>query len=62
MALAHGINANLVHKWRRALGAEAPQATAPRLDPLAPSFVALPLPAVAPAALLTARKRPAKSS
>jgi len=26
VALAHGINANLVHKWRRALGAAAPQA------------------------------------
>jgi transposase len=55
VALAHGINANLVHKWRRAVGAAAPQAPVPRPDPLAPSFVALPLPAVAPAAALAAR-------
>lgn len=37
VALAHGINANVVHKWRRQAAGELP--AAPR-----PSFVPLPLP------------------
>ena len=48
VALAHGINANLVHKWRRTEAATAAQA------PAQPGFVALSLPAVAPAAVLAA--------
>ena len=42
VALAHGINANVVHKWRRQAAGELQ--AAPR-----PSFVALPLPASATA-------------
>ena len=37
IAMAHGLNANLVHKWRRLTSAPVP-AAAP-----APSFIALPL-------------------
>ena len=44
MALSHGINANVVHKWRRL-------AHAPSLDLHVPAFVpvALPAPSCAPA-------------
>jgi transposase len=37
IAMAHGINANVVHKWRR-LASGAPSA------PASPAFVALPVP------------------
>ena len=51
IAMAHGLNANLVHKWRRLTSAPVP---APALAP-SPSFIALPLavppaPGVSPAA------------
>ena len=43
IAMAHGLNANLVHKWRR-------QASEPVLAPApAPSFIALPLAPPVPA-------------
>lgn len=42
IALAHGLNANLVHKWRRM--ATAPSAHKAVINPmLAPSFIALPV-------------------
>ncbi|WP_237726177.1 transposase [Variovorax sp. CF313] len=42
IALAHGLNANLVHKWRRM--AAAPSAQKPVVNPMpAHSFVALPV-------------------
>ena len=47
IAMAHGLNANLVHKWRRLASAPVP---APASVPApAPSFIALP-PAVPPPA------------
>ena len=55
IAQAHGLNANLVHKWRRG-PARAPQwavaavQTTSTADPLASVFVPLQLPAHAPAA------------
>ena len=47
IAMAHGLNANLVHKWRRLASAPVP---APAH---APSFIALPL-AVPPAPVISA--------
>ena len=42
IALAHGLNANLVHKWRRT--AAAPSAQKPVANPIpAHSFIALPV-------------------
>jgi len=44
IAMAHGLNANLVHKWRRlAGGGVAP----PVVHNAAPSFIPVPLPAMA---------------
>ena len=40
VALSHGINANVVHKWRREVGGALPAL-------LAPAFVPVPLPPVA---------------
>ncbi len=40
IALSHGINANVVHKWRRQTGGPLPSLQAP-------AFVALPLPPAA---------------
>jgi transposase len=40
VALAHGLNANLVHKWRRGEG----QGASPRLVTVAGEFIALPMP------------------
>lgn len=42
IAMAHGLNANLVHKWRRM--AAAPSGHKPAVSPIpAPSFIALPV-------------------
>ncbi|KRB84054.1 IS66-like element accessory protein TnpA [Noviherbaspirillum sp. Root189] len=47
VALAHGLNANLVHKWRRQLARLATN----HITPVVPEFVALPMaPAGAPSA------------
>ncbi|MBN8508800.1 MAG: transposase [Burkholderiales bacterium] len=46
VALAHDLNANLVHKWRRARAAAAVPAL--RLRSSTPEFVALALPSVPP--------------
>lgn len=52
VAQAHGLNANLVHKWRREGGARAAVKRAtPVDDKVAGAFVALQLPAPAAAAL-----------
>ncbi|BDT65872.1 hypothetical protein os1_00160 [Comamonadaceae bacterium OS-1] len=48
IAMAHGLNANLVHKWRRLASATLP---APAPAP-SPSFIALPL-AVPPAPVVS---------
>jgi transposase len=47
VAQSHGLNANLVHKWRRGRGMGAVQAAARVLGPVEPTpgFVALSLPA-----------------
>jgi transposase len=47
VAQAHGLNANLVHKWRRGRGSAAVRAGMPVVEPLAraPVFVPLSLPA-----------------
>lgn len=45
IAMAHGLNANLVHKWRRLASAPVPE----------PSFIALPLAPPAPAVSPTAQ-------
>ncbi len=51
VALAHGLNANLVHKWRRGAAPIAQTATrgAPVAEPGAGVFVPLQLPQPAPA-------------
>ena len=55
IAMAHGLNANLVHKWRR-LASALPPVPVPSPSPSpSPSFIALPLavppaPGVSPAA------------
>ena len=51
VALAHGLNANLVHKWRRGAGGTVQAATpaAPIAAPGAGVFVPLQLPQSAPA-------------
>lgn len=51
VALSLGVNANLVHQWRRGRGFKGNQAVAsgPRSEPAA-QFVALSLPAAAPSA------------
>lgn len=46
VALAHDLNANLVHKWRRCRAAVAVPAI--KLGALAPGFVALSLPSTPP--------------
>ena len=52
VAQAHGINANLVHKWRRGRGASMDSAARPVLSTVTPraEFVALALPAASVAA------------
>jgi transposase len=51
VALAHGLNANLVHKWRRGAGRkpESPARAVPVADSVAVAFVPLQLPQPAPA-------------
>ncbi len=44
IALAQGLNANLVHRWRR----DRAQATAPAAGAMVGEFVALPLPGTLP--------------
>lgn len=39
VALAHGLNANLVHKWRR----QAARLATKEMTPVVPGFVALPM-------------------
>lgn len=53
VALAHGLNANLVHKWRRGVG--APAATVALSDAAAPGFVPVSMP---PAAASSAPQMP----
>jgi transposase len=49
VALSFGLNANLVHQWRRGRGFKANQVVAPgSVREPAPEFVALSLPAPAP--------------
>lgn len=53
IALARGLNTNLVHKWRRQATRASSRAVTPRKDdgvpaPLGPGFVALPLPSPGP--------------
>lgn len=36
VALAHGLNANLVHKWRRQAGGAGPSVTAPEMTTFIP--------------------------
>lgn len=53
IALAQGLNTNLVHKWRRQAAARPGNAVLRREDEavvasVGPEFVALPLPAAAP--------------
>lgn len=52
IALARGLNTNLVHKWRRQatrIAVKSPSATTVRLPPSAGSeFVALPMPVAVP--------------
>ena len=43
IAMAHGLNANLVHKWRRLAGRGV---SAPVAQSLAAAFIPVPLPAV----------------
>jgi len=43
VAMAYGLNANLVHKWRRLAGRAVAQAVAHNA---APSFIPVPLPAI----------------
>lgn len=47
VALAHGLNANLVHKWRRQAAGAKPSVTAPQMTTFIPMTMA---PAVAPVA------------
>jgi transposase len=61
IALARGLNTNLVHKWRRQASPPArvpvvrkTQATAP--TPRGSAFVAVPLPAASPAILVEIRR------
>ena len=50
VALSFGVNANLVHQWRRGRGFKANQAVTPGpVSKPAPGFVALSLPAPGPA-------------
>jgi transposase len=57
IALARGLNTNLVHKWRRqAAGPPARPAAAGEPPASGPEFVALPLPAAAPQILIEIRR------
>ena len=50
IALSHGINANVVHKWRREAGGALPALQAPAFVPVAlPPAPCAPAPAPAPA-------------